>query len=139
MDISRNVIAPWQEDGLDACLGDLHARLEVSSDSCNAFHTDGPADDPREQIAATVASCFNMILSGMLHQAGHPPIRLDTRGQVDLCTRSKPTLSRVLLKLSATVPGIKTTTFDRLAHDAGDMVARSLKAPPIVLQSTLSV
>lgn len=142
MNISRKVIAPWQEDDqLDTCLGDLSARLEAASGVCKAFggYPEGSVDDPREQIAATVAGCFSMLLSGMLTKAGHLPTRLDTRGKVELCMQGKPRLSRVQLTLTATVPGITASTFDRLAHDASDMVARSLSAPPIVLESTLSV
>lgn len=141
MDILRKGVAHWDEDGeLDTCVGELDAQLEIATDFCNAFGGTlaESVDNPRERIAATVAACYTMILSGMLTSAGHFPTRLDTRGEVDLCVKGKPKLSRVLLKLTAAVPGITSATFDRLANDASDMIARSLKAPPIILESTLS-
>lgn len=142
MDLSPKVVPRWDaEDQLDTGLGELGGWLEVVSPVCNAFGgpSEGSGDDPRERIAATVAGCFSMVLSGLLNQAGHPPTRLETRGAVVLCTQGRPRLSQVLLTLTATVPGIAQSTFDRLAHDASDMVSRSLSAPPIVLESTLSV
>lgn len=141
MVISRKAAAQWEQEGeLDTCLGELDARLALPSGDCDAFDQapDGTDDGAREDIAATVAGCFSLMLSGMLTRSGYFPTRLDTRGEVELCMKGKPRLSRVLLKLTATVPGIAAATFDRLASDASDSVARSLGAPPIVLESTLS-
>lgn len=125
MVILRKDVAPWeQEDELDTCPSELGTRLALPSGDCDAVGDapDGTDGSARDETAATVSGCFSLMLPGLLIRSGHVPTRLDTCGEVDLCIKGKPRMSRVLLKLTAKVPGIAAATFDRLAINATDMV-----------------
>ncbi len=97
--------------------------------------------NPEELLAAAEAACFSMALSGALEKNGTPPTRIETSAA---CTvenvDDKMTITRIVLEVSAVVPGIDKPTFDRLAQETrtGCPVSRALAAVDIRLQATLA-
>jgi lipoyl-dependent peroxiredoxin len=95
--------------------------------------------NPEELIAAAHAGCFTMALSFQLAGAGFTPDELKT--QAVLTLEQGPTgfsITGIVLKLEAKVPGIDQAKFEELAGNAkaGCPVSRAL-AVPITLDATL--
>jgi len=66
--------------------------------------------NPEELIGAALAGCFSMFLAAQLTNAGHPPARIDTAATVHL--GAGPTVTKIELETSATVPGADQKLFD---------------------------
>ncbi len=94
----------------------------VLADQPYAFSSrfeDGKGTNPEELIAAAHASCFTMALSFALARAGYSKGTLDTEAKVTLEKDGDGfTITRSDLTLRASVPGISTDEFSRLAADA---------------------
>ena len=143
MGISRHATAHWEGD-LKSGRGQLSTPQSGLIDNARyAFNTrfgDEKGTNPEELIAAALAGCFTMALSGKLAEAGHPATGLDTRCEVDLSMEGGPALSQIRLKLKAEVPGLEEARFQAIAQDAkaNCPVSKALGAVPISLEAALS-
>ncbi len=75
---------------------------------------------PEELIAAAHATCYSMAFSNMLAQAGTPPERVETTATVTFSLDGGAHISKVALKVRATIPGIEQAQFEELAAKAKD-------------------
>jgi len=82
----------------------------------------GDADghtSPEELVAAALAGCFAMYLSGVLTKADSPPERLEARAVVTLDTvDGAPRITTIDLSVVGHVPGIDDETFQAAARQA---------------------
>jgi len=82
----------------------------------------GDADghtSPEELVAAALAGCFAMYLSGVLTKADSPPERLEARAVVTLDTvDGAPRITTIDLTVVGQVPGIDDETFQAAAREA---------------------
>lgn len=82
----------------------------------------GDADghtSPEELVAAALAGCFAMYLSGVLTKADSPPERLEARAVVTLDTvDDAPRITTIDLSVTGSVPGIDDETFQAAARKA---------------------
>ena len=142
MGISRHATARWEGD-LKGGQGRLSTpQSGLLTDTPYGFNTrfgDAKGTNPEELIAAAHAGCFSMALSARLGEAGFPPIRIDTRADIDLSMEGGPTLSAIRLVTKAEVPGIDEAKFRAVAEDAkvNCPVSKALSAVPIELQAEL--
>jgi osmotically inducible protein OsmC len=74
------------------------------------FEGDTKATNPEELIGAAHAGCFSMYLAAQLTNAGKPPKTIDTNATVTL--GEGPTIVKIVLDVSAVVPGVDQATFD---------------------------
>ena len=74
------------------------------------FEGDKKGTNPEELIGAAHAGCFSMYLSAQLTNAGKPPTSVDTNATVTL--GDGPTVTKIVLDVSAVVPGLDKATFD---------------------------
>ena len=74
------------------------------------FEGDTKATNPEELVGAAHAGCFSMFLSAQLTNAGKPPKTIDTNATVTL--GEGPTITKIVLEVSAVVPGVDQATFD---------------------------
>lgn len=142
MGISRHATAHWEGD-LKGGSGRLSTpQSGLMADTPYGFHTrfgDVKGTNPEELIAAAHAGCFTMALSARLTEAGHPPVSVDTRADVDLSMEGGPTVSAIRLAVKARVPGIDPAKFRSIADDAKQNcpVSKALSAVPIEMQAEL--
>ena len=82
----------------------------------------GDADghtSPEELVAAALAGCFAMYLSGVLTKADSPPERLEARAVVTLDTvDGAPRITTIDLSVVGHVPGVDEETFQAAAREA---------------------
>jgi osmotically inducible protein OsmC len=82
----------------------------------------GDADghtSPEELVAAALAGCFAMYLSGVLTKADSPPERLEARAVVTLDTvDGAPRITTIDLSVVGHVPGVDDETFQAAAREA---------------------
>ncbi len=96
--------------------------------------------NPEELIAAAHAGCFSMALSFQLAGAGFTADALNTTAVLTLePVDGNQTITKIVLQLSATIPGISAEQFQTLAETAkaNCPVSRVLKAD-ISLEATLA-
>jgi osmotically inducible protein OsmC len=74
------------------------------------FEGDTKGTNPEELIGAAHAGCFSMFLAAQLTNAGKPPKSIDTNATVTL--GEGPTITKIVLDVSAVVPGVDQPTFD---------------------------
>jgi osmotically inducible protein OsmC len=103
---------------------------------------EGEGTNPEELIGAAHAGCFSMALSSELTKAGFPPTSVDTTASVHFDrVDDKPTITKIELVTSATVPNIDDAKFQEIAEAAkkGCPISRLL-APgtEITLSATLA-
>ena len=103
---------------------------------------EGEGSNPEELIGAAHAGCFSMALSNELTKAGFPPTAVDTTANVHFeRVDDKPTVTRIELVTTATVPNISNDEFQQIAEAAknGCPISRLL-APgtEITLSATLA-
>ena len=93
----------------------------------------GDADghtSPEELVAAALAGCYAMYLSGVLTKADSPPERLDARAVVTIDTvGGAPRITTIDLSVTGRVPGIDDQSFQEAARAAeqGCPVSKLLK------------
>ncbi len=95
--------------------------------------------NPEELIAAALAGCFSMALSFQLAGAGFTADELNTTAVLTMePVDGNQTITKIVLKLSATIPGISAEQFQTLADTAKTNcpVSRVLTAD-ISLEATL--
>jgi len=94
--------------------------------------------NPEELIAAAYAGCYAMALSAVLGEEGYEPGQIDAEADVTLEeVDGKPTITRVALAVTGTVPGIDGAAFRRIAKTAKDFcpVSRALAGVDITLNA----
>lgn len=80
---------------------------------------DEPGTNPEELIAAAHASCFTMALSFALAGAGYNDGTLDTSAKVTVDKDGDGfTITKSVLDLKASIPGISAEEFERIAAEA---------------------
>jgi osmotically inducible protein OsmC len=79
----------------------------------------GGKTSPEELIAAALASCFSMALSGGLAKAGTPPTRLETDAVATFDkTDAGFRITKIAVKVRGEVEGADEETFRAAAEDA---------------------
>jgi osmotically inducible protein OsmC len=122
--------------------GRVSTQSGVLSDARYDFNTrfeNEAGTNPEELVAAAHASCFTMALSFALARAGHEDGTLDTKAAVTLDKDGdgfKVTTSA--LTLTARIPGISQSEFERIAAEAkaGCPISKLLNAE-ITLETNL--
>jgi len=141
----RTAEAVWRGTGKDGS-GTLTTPSGVLSQQPYSFKlrfvdehgTDGT--NPEELIAAAHSGCFTMALSFQLAGAGFTPEELRTTAVLSMEKQEIGfTITGIVLKLDAKVPGISEAQFAELAAaaKAGCPVSRALNVP-ITLEATLA-
>ena len=101
---------------------------------------DGEGTNPEELIAAAHAGCYSMALSNELAKAGHDTKSVDTKATITLeMIDGAPTISKIKLNATATVPGLDNDEFQKIAEATKDAcpVSRVLNAQ-IILEAELA-
>ncbi|WP_210479510.1 OsmC family peroxiredoxin [Naasia sp. SYSU D00948] len=123
--------------------GSGHTRLETSSvaefDVNWKARSEGDTSvtTPEELLAAAHSSCFSMAFSLGLAQNGTPPEQLDVSAKVTFVPGEGVT--RSVLTVTGTVPGLEPERFRELAEDAkaNCPVSKALAGIEIVLDSAV--
>lgn len=76
----------------------------------------GDGTNPEELLAAAHAGCFSMQLSGILSDAGTPPITVRTKTHVSI--KAGVGITDIELETEAVVPGITEAVFKEAAEKA---------------------
>src|SRR5688500_18541175 len=80
---------------------------------------EGEGSNPEELVAAALAGCFSMKLSGDLGAAGHDPQTVETTAKALLRTDDTgPRIATIALTTRARVPGIDDAEFQRIAEES---------------------
>ena len=129
---NRHASATWK-GGLKDGQGTLDTPSKVLTNAPYTFDTrfeSAPGTNPEELIAASLAGCYSMALSGKLGEAGTKPESVHTVATVTLeRTDAGPTVTRIHLDVTANVPNADPATFEKLASDTKDNcpISRLLK------------
>src|SRR6187402_206894 len=94
--------------------------------------------NPEELLGAAHSACYSMAFSNALAQAGHAPESLQVTAAVTFQPGEGITGSHLLV--SAKVPGISESDFERIAEDAKQNcpVSKALSGVPITLEASLA-
>lgn len=98
--------------------------LETAYSFASRFEN-GEGTNPDELVAASLAACFTMQLSGVLGEAGHEPEALETEAEVHLRQDEGLKLARIDLRLRGRVPGLDQDGFAEHARKAKELCAIS--------------
>jgi osmotically inducible protein OsmC len=137
----RSAKASWEGD-----LPQGKGRMALGSGAWEgpfSFKTrmgDEPGSNPEELIGAALAGCFSMALSHGLSTAGSPPERIDTSADVHFEQKDGGwAITRIDLKVDATVPGIDEAKFQEVAQatKTGCPVSKALTGTEIALTARL--
>jgi len=105
------------------------------------FEDDKRGTNPEELLAAAHAACFSMAFSFACDKAGFATDAIDTTASVRLLMKDGGfAIDRIVLEMSAAVPGIDEAKFQELAQGAkaGCPVSKALGGvPEITLKATL--
>lgn len=140
--MQRTGSAQWS-GGLKDGKGTVSTASGVLSNTQYSFSTrfeNGAGTNPEELIAAAHAGCFTMAFSAELGKAGFTPQSINTTAAVNLdFIEGKPTINKIHLDMTASVPGIDETKFNEIAVGAkkGCPVSRVLSAAEITLSAKL--
>ncbi|MCO6149044.1 OsmC family protein [Flavobacterium sp. NRK1] len=137
MKFTRKANANWKGTGMEGkgTISTESTTLDKAQLSFKTRFADGVGTNPEELIAAAHSGCYTMQLSFLLNEAGFTADNLDTEAQV---TFEDGTITKIHLKLEATVPGITEQDFQASAQKAKEIcpVSKLLKAE-ITLSATL--
>lgn len=141
----RNGSAEWRGD-LQSGTGTVKVGDGVYEGgySANSRFGEGESPDtnPEQLIAAAHAACFSMALSNILAEAGHTADSVSTSAKVTLrFVDNAPTITKIDLDTTGSVPGIDAGQFQKFAEDAkaGCPVSRALASvPEITLTAKLA-
>lgn len=100
----------------------------------------GEGTNPEELIAAAHAGCYSMALSNELAKAGHDTQSVDTKATISLeFVDGAPTITKIVLNATATVPGLGNDDFQKIAEATKDAcpVSRALNME-IILNAKLA-
>jgi osmotically inducible protein OsmC len=94
--------------------------------------------NPEELLGAAHSSCYSMAFAAALARNGTPPESVQVTAAVTYDVAEGITGSHLLV--SAKVPGISETDFERIAEDTrvGCPVSRALAGIPITLEASLA-
>ena len=122
--MQRTASAVWHGTGKDGT-GTLSTPSGVLNKQPYSFKLrfldeDGRSGtNPEELIAAAHAGCFSMALAFQLSGAGHAPTELNTSAVLTMDNVNGAfSITKILLKVDAAVPGISAEEFQKLAADA---------------------
>jgi lipoyl-dependent peroxiredoxin len=138
----RKASAVWN-GSLKEGKGTISTESGVLSKTQYSFATrfeNGAGTNPEELIAAAHAGCFTMALSAQLGNAGITPESLETTAAVTLeKLEAGFTITKVHLDVTARIPGVAKSAFEKAAADAkaGCPISRLLKAE-ITMTTNLS-
>lgn len=141
MIIKRHGSAAWQggiKDGRGSITTESGALSAYPYGFASRFEGQ-KGSNPEELVAAAQASCFTMIFSYVLGQAGLTAEHLETKVEVALeQVDAGFAITKVAIKLSAKIPGVDDATLQQLAAaaKANCPVSKLLKAE-ITLEATL--
>jgi osmotically inducible protein OsmC len=116
---TRKSSATW-EGGLKGGKGSFKAESGLSGaySFASRFET-AKQSNPEELLAAALASCYSMALSGGLEKNGTPPTRVETSVA---CTIDKVgdgfKITKMHLVVRGKVPNVDAATFDKHAQAA---------------------
>ena len=113
--------------------------FEGSFSFVSRFET-GAGTNPEELIAAAHASCYSMALSNELAKAGFDTRNVHTSATISLdMIHGIPTISKIKLYTTATVPDLTNDEFQKIAEATKDAcpVSRALNIQ-IILEAKLS-
>jgi osmotically inducible protein OsmC len=137
---TKNATAVWS-GGLKTGNGSFKGETGIGGAYTFASRFEqGKGTNPEELLAAAEASCYSMAFSGNLEKNGTVATKIETSAA---CTvekvNDKMTVSKIVLSVKATVPGIDNATFQRIANETkeGCPVSRALKAVEISLTAEL--
>ncbi|MBW3620100.1 MAG: OsmC family peroxiredoxin [Actinobacteria bacterium] len=114
-------------------------RWSGSYTFASRFEGSGDATTPEELLGAAHAGCYSMAFSNMAAKEGHTPESVETTAVVHLGKDDQGGLiTKVELRMQASIPGIEEDTFQDLAEKAkaGCPVSR-LFDTEITLDATL--
>lgn len=139
----RNADAEWQGNLMQ---GSGHMRFGSGAfDGAYSFSSrfeNGKGTNPEELIAAAHAGCFSMALAADLTGAGFEPKAVSTKARVHINPAAGGgfEISQIELDSTATVPGIDSTAFQRIAEGtkANCPVSKALKSVPVKLTARLA-
>ena len=122
--MKRRANAIWKGTGLEGA-GSLTTQSKVFdgqpySTKLRFENEDGKlGTNPEELIAAAHAGCFNMALSFQLSGAGYTPDELNTDATLTFEKEDDGyRIKKIVLDLSASVPGISEDEFNKLTNNA---------------------
>lgn len=137
MATTRTARAHWEGSLMEGA-----GQVTLLSSGAGTFEVSWPsrADEangktsPEELLGAAHATCFSMALSNALAKSGTPPTQIDT--SADVTFQPGTGITGIVLKVSATVPGITAEEFAEAAEGAKDgcPVSQALAATPITLE-----
>lgn len=136
---TRSASATWS-GGLKGGKGAFESRsgaLEGPYSFPTRFEEE-PGTNPEELIAAAHAACYAMAFSALLEQKGYTPDKIDAEAAVTLGEADgKPTITRIALSVTGSVPGLNDDTFREIAEEAKGFcpVSRALAGTEIELKS----
>ena len=138
---TRKASAVWN-NGLKGGNGSFRGETGLSGNyTFGSRFENAPGSNPEELLAAALAACYSMALSGNLEKNGTPGTKVETSAA---CTiekvEDKMTVTKIALTVKGTVPNIDKATFDRIAQEtkAGCPVSRALKAVAIEATAQLA-
>ncbi len=129
----RKASAVWKGSLKDG-KGTISSDSGVLSNTPYSFSTrfeNAKGTNPEELIAAAHAGCFTMALSAQLGNAGITPESLETTASLTLDKLEAGwTVTKIHLDVSARIPGVDKTAFDKAAENAkaGCPISRLLNA-----------
>jgi len=131
---TRNGSAEWRGDLKDGS-GTVRVGDGVfeGNYSFRSRFEEGEGTNPEELIAAAHAGCFAMALSLILTEADHPPESIEAEARVHLrIVDELPTIAKIDLDVTASVPGLNEEAFSSYAEKAKDgcVVSRALAGVP---------
>ncbi|HET9593481.1 MAG TPA: OsmC family peroxiredoxin [Solirubrobacterales bacterium] len=131
---TRNGSAEWRGD-LKGGSGTVKVGDGVfeGNYSFSSRFEEGAGTNPEELIAAAHAGCFAMALSLILTEADHPPETIKAEARVHLrIVDELPTIAKIDLDVTGSVPGINEEAFNSYAEKAKDgcVVSRALAGVP---------
>ena len=138
---TRKANATWN-NGLKGGNGSFQGETGLSGNyTFGSRFENASGSNPEELLAAALAACFSMALSGNLEKNGTPSTKIETSAA---CTiekvDDKQTVTKIALSVKGSVPNIDRGTFDRIVQETkvGCPVSRALKAVAIEASAQLT-
>ena len=138
---TRSAKADWR-GSIQEGEGHLHMTIGEHPYSARTRFDEAhhPTTNPEELIAAAQAACYNMALSVRLSMQKIVPETLETTCKVSLTPSGLGfKLSRIVISVSAKIPGMSAEEFKDIAQQAKETcpVSSALVAVPIALETHL--
>ena len=143
MALTNSATAAWAGD-LKTGTGAISTRSATLAAAAYDFRKrfeGAEGTNPEELIAAAHAACFSMALSAELGKAGMTADKIDTTATVTLeFVGEAPTVTKIHLDLTATIPNADPAAFHTAAEDAkaNCPISRLLAAATITLDAKLA-